>query len=654
MNTLPPLRFVYLEDDDSAVELVRSLIGAEGVVCELVHAYDERSYREALAARTPDLILSDYNLPDIDGATALALRGELCPEAPFVFVSGALGEATAIDLLKAGATDFVLKDALPRLVPSVRRCLAEAAIERDRRRAQASLRESEARFRRLAENAPDVIFRYALDTVPGRCEFISAAVERITGYRPEDFYADPNFPVHFVHPDDRHLVLAIVERREIPAGAAEIRWIARDGRTIVTDQRFVPVFDDEGRLVALEGVARDVTQVKNEAERRRQLEAQLHQAQKMESIGTLAGGIAHDFNNILTGILGFAEIAGYSLGPNDPAREAIEEIRKAGLRARDLVAQILTFSRQKEIQLVPLDLARAVGDALKFLRASVPATIAIERRLVSGMVNADPTQIHQIVLNLCTNAVHAMGAGPGTLYVAVEPVELDAALAATMPKVQPGPHVCLLVRDTGHGMDAEMQRRIFEPFFTTKQPGEGTGLGLPVVLGIVGAHGGGLALESAPGVGTTFRLYFPAATAAAPVQEVAQPVESGRGERILVVDDETSIGSFAAVRLEQQNYRAFVYDDPRRALAAVRAAPRSFDAVVTDLAMPGMTGLDLLRAIRAEGANLPAVVVTGNREVLPPRALEALPRTVLVEKPFTGNDLARALRGLLRPPSSPP
>ncbi len=651
MTTLPPLRLVYLEDDESAVELVRSLLAVEGLVCDLIHAYDERSYREALAARRPDIVLSDYNLPDIDGAGALELRGQLCPDAPFVFVSGAIGEATAIDLLKAGATDFVLKDAMPRLVPSIRRCLAEAAIERDRRRAQASLRESEARFRRLAENAPDVIFRYALDTTPGRCEFISAAVERITGYRPEEFYADPNFPVHFVHPDDRHIVLAIVERRELPPQAAEIRWIARDGRTIVTDQRFVPVHDDEGRLVALEGVARDVTQVKSEAERRRQLESQLFQAQKMESIGTLAGGIAHDFNNILTGILGFADIATFSLRTGDPARDAIDEIRRAGLRAKDLVAQILTFSRQGEVRRAPLDLGRAVGEALKFLRASTPASIAIERRLKTGIVSGDPTQVHQIVLNLCTNAIHAMGREKGTLTVTVEPVEVDAALAATMPKASPGPHVCLAVSDTGHGMDAEMQRRIFEPFFTTKKAGEGTGLGLPVVLGIVNAYGGGLTLESAPGAGTTFRIYLPAVASVAEGEVAATPIVPGRGERVLVVDDETSIGSFTVVRLEQLNYRAFAYDDPRRALAAVCAAPASFDAIVTDLTMPGMTGVALVRAIRALGIALPAVLVTGNKEAVPAAALESLSRLVVVEKPFVGADIARALHTVLNPPS---
>ncbi len=623
------LRIVYLEDDQSAFELVSSLLAAEGFAGQVEHVLDEADYRAALAPIAPDLILSDYSLPTMDGKTALDLRRELCPATPFIFVSGALGEAMAIDLLKAGVTDFVFKDALPRLVPSIRRCLAEAKEHSKRLRAEESLRESEARFRRLAENAPDVIFRYNLDTTPGRCEFISAAVERLTGYQPEEFYEDPQLPVKFVHPDDRHIVLSIIQHRQIPGIAAEIRWITRDGRIIVTDQRFVPVYDADNRLVALEGIARDVTQVKGDAERRRSLETQLFQAQKMESIGTLAGGIAHDFNNILTGILGFTEIAALSLKTDDPARGSLEEVRKAGLRARDLVAQILTFSRQKETRHVALDLSRAVGEALKFLRASAPATIKIERHLAGGTVNADPTQIHQIVLNLCTNAIHSMRDRPGTLFVAVEPVAVDETLAATMPKVAIGNYLCLVVRDAGHGMDETTLRRVFDPFFTTKQPGEGTGLGLPVVQG------------------STFRVYLPASNQAEqPASEVAR-VAPGRGEHVLVVDDESSVGAFTGVRLEQYNYRVLVYDDPRRALASVRANPQKFDALVTDLTMPGLTGVDLVRELRAAGVAIPVVIMTGNRATVPASLLATMKDVALVEKPFAGEDLTRALRLLL-------
>ncbi len=650
MNPTAATRIVFLEDDESAFELVRSLLEAEGFSVELTHAYDEETYRAALAPRHPDVILSDYNLPTIDGLTALEIRGRCCPEVPFILVSGALGEAVAIDLLKAGVTDFVLKDALPRLIPAIRRSLAEASEHRQRVQAQLSLRESEERFRRLAENAPDVIFRYTLETMPGRCDYISAAVERLSGYRPQEFYRNARLPFRIVHPDDRGIIAALIFRRELPAAAAEIRWIARDGRVVVTDQRFVPVHDAEGRLVALEGIARDVTAEKAEADRRRTLELQLNQAQKMESIGALAGGIAHDFNNILTGILGFTELAQLELGDRPAARQSLDEVRKAGFRAKELVAQILTFSRQSEARQVPLDLARVVAEALKFLRSSAPATVAIERQLASCSVCGDPTQIHQVVLNLCTNALHAMRGRAGTLAVRIEPVEIDAALAAAMPKVEAGPHACLTVGDTGHGMDEATLARVFDPFFTTKPVGEGTGLGLSVVQGIVATHRGGIQVESAVGRGTTFRVYFPVCAQ----RELAGPapaaVVPGTGQPVLVVDDETSVATFTGVRLQQLNYRPAVYHDPRRALAAVHAAPRRFAALVTDFTMPGVTGIELIREVRRVAGPLPAVLITGNRGALP---AELPPELILLDKPFSGDDLGHALHRLLSSPVSP-
>lgn len=647
MKTPDRLRIVYLEDDQSAFELVRSLLEAEGLVCDFVHVLGEDDYRAALAPLAPDAILSDFNLPMYDGLAALELRGILCPEVPFIFVSGALGESKAIELLKSGVTDFVFKDALPRLVPTIRRCLAEAKEHRERKQAEHSLRESEARFRRLAENAPDVIFRYRVEPSGFSCDYISAAVERISGYRPEEFYASRRMVIRIAHPDDQPILLEMLATRKVLNEIKEIRWIARDGRTIVTEQRYVPVLDESGRLVAVEGIARDITAVVQEEERRRSLEAQLVQAQKMESIGTLAGGIAHDFNNILTGILGFTEIARMSLQPGDEIHGSLDEVRKAGLRARDLVAQILTFSRQKETRHVPLDLARAVAEALNFLRASAPATVAIERRLVSGTVLADPTQIHQVMLNLCTNALHAMRDRQGELFVSVEPVAVDEDLAAQMPKVSPGNYLCVLVRDNGHGMDEATLRRVFDPFFTTKKPGEGTGLGLAVVQGIVSTHGGGIILESKVGVGTTFRIYLPVSTQSLANTSANAPVALGRGERVLVVDDESSVGTFTGVRLEQLNYRVRVFQDPRRALAAVRADLRAYDVLVTDLTMPGHTGIELIREVRAARALIPAVIVSGNSGLLEPEVLKDLGRVAVLAKPFTGEELSRVLRTLL-------
>jgi PAS domain S-box-containing protein len=764
-----PLRIVYLEDDLGAYELVRALLAADGIEANVEHVDDAAGYRRALTPLPPDLVLSDFNLPDIDGLAALALKKELCPAVPFIFVSGALGEETAVDALRNGAIDFVLKGSLARLASSVRRALAESTEHRERLRAEQSLRASEERFRRLTANAPDAIFRYRFEPAPGY-EYISPAIEAIVGYRPEEFYADPELATRLVPAGERDELRTIARSRIVPLGIREIRWLAHNGRTVVTEQRFVPVRDELGQLVAVEGIARDITdrkhteeqihllseaieqspvgvvitdaqnhalfanarllemcgyenselldrdpqllfspenpselrsemtqvlrsgqtwqgdfvcrrkngqdytvrasiapifdkdgRVKNylaihedvtaardEQARRRQLEAQLFQAQKLETIGTLAGGIAHDFNNILTGILGFTEIASLSLPEDHPAHNDLQEVRKAGTRAKDLVAQILTFSRQKGAQQIPLELASAVSEALKLVRASTPATIEIERDLQPGRVRADPTAVHQIVLNLCTNAVHAMRGRVGRLTVRVTPFAAAEPLNDTIPKLKPGSYLCLSVGDTGHGMDEATLKRLFEPFFTTKKAGEGTGLGLALVRGIVNAHSGSLRIASRPGVGTTFDIFLPICIETEPKAESVSAIVPGNGESIAVVDDEKSVAAFVGARLDQLKYRTTVFNDPREALGAIRTDPVRFDLIVTDLTMPHLTGRDLVEALRTAGIAAPAVLMSGFcNDSLDSDDIAHLGRTVLLPKPFNGDDLARAVREAL-------
>ena len=400
--------------------------------------------------------------------------------------------------------------------------------------------------------------------------------------------------------------------------------------------------------VRLERLVEERTQELNAGiERRRRLEVQLQQAQKLESLGTLAGGIAHDFNNLLTSILGHCELAGFSVGDNAALQADLHEIRAAGLRARDLVAQILTFSRQHNVKLAPVDLSSPVSEALKLIRASTPATIEIVARLTSGTVMADATQIHQVVVNLCSNAIHAMRSRPGRLEISLDRVEVADSLAAELPSLPSGPAMRLMVADAGVGMDAATLDRIFDPFFTTKPPGEGTGLGLTIVQGVVHSHHGAVRVRSVPGSGATFELFFPLTAATAAVPPPADPVPQGRGEEILVVDDDRSVAAFVKQRLEQLGYRPTVFNDPRAALAEVSAAPRRFHGLVTDLTMPGLTGEQLIRQCRAAGADFPAVLITGYGTDALHSSLPSLPRCTLLPKPFNGEDLVHALARLL-------
>ncbi len=424
-----------------------------------------------------------------------------------------------------------------------------------------------------------------------------------------------------------------------------------DGRQIPVRAAHSPILADDGTILSHLILEEDISEWLSEQERRQGLEAQLFQAQKLESLGTLAGGIAHDFNNILTAILGCCELAQLSTAPTDPNAELLREIRTSGLRARDLVVQILTFSRKNLANLAPVELAAIVADALKLVRASTPATIKIAQELAPGSVYADATQIYQVVVNLCTNAAQAIGNRPGRISVAVQPCTLGTDRPAELHKLAPGPYLRLLVADTGHGMDATTRQRIFDPFFTTKPTGEGTGLGLSIVQGIVAAHHGALTVQSTVGEGTTFELYFPRTAAAPlPADTTATPTAGGQQE-ILVVDDEPSIAKYVTVRLRKLGYRATAFGDSREALATVQQEPTRFQAIVTDLTMPHMTGVELLQRLHREGPSLPSIIITGYNQDFARTQLETLPRCVVLQKPFTGEDLSRALAQLLPPAS---
>ncbi len=414
----------------------------------------------------------------------------------------------------------------------------------------------------------------------------------------------------------------------------------------------IPNKDINGKVAGIIGFAQDVTKYEESEREKKELQERITRAEKLEAISTLAGGIAHDFNNILGAILGYTQLIELEIEPDSRAWNYIERILTASDRAKNLIQQILAFSRQGEPEKLPVDISVVIKEALKLLEASVPADIEIRRNVNSnlGAVLADQTQIHQVLMNLCTNALHAMDNNDGRLGISLNPISMDENEAAAHHDISPGPYLKLTVSDTGCGMTPEIAGRIFEPYFTTKAPGEGTGMGLASVHGIVKEHGGTIMVESEPGGGSSFHALFPVIEEEIRSEIIDKESLATGDERVLFVDDETPLVDIWSRMLTNLGYTITGVTDPIKALNVFRANPHDYDIVITDMTMPMMTGYDLARKIIRIRPEIPVVLCTGFRKGFSKeKARDAGVRDFLL-KPLTVMDLARTIRKLLDNP----
>jgi PAS domain S-box-containing protein len=515
----------------------------------------------------------------------------------------------------------------------------------ERQQAEEALRRSEEKFRTVADFTYDWEYWVAPD---GSYNYMSPSCERITGHSVADFMQDPDLMGKITHLDDREAVLEHIHQDltsskvrslffRILAASGEERWIAHICQ---------PVFTADGRHLGRRISNRDITKYRQAEDEKIKLESQLRQAQKMEAIGTLAGGIAHDFNNILTPIIMFSEIAQRELADDSPIRPFIDQVIKSSNRASDLVKQILSISRQTERKPIFMELGPNVKESLKLMRASLPATIEIQQDLnpESDWIMADPTEIYQVAMNLCTNAAHAMQDTGGVLGVRLRNITLEHSESAFGLDLKPGHYLCLAVRDSGHGIPPEIIERIFEPYFTTKEMGEGTGLGLALVHSIARSCGGGTEVTSEPGKGTTFQVFFPVLEKVDQTEsETLVPLLRG-SERILLVDDEPDIVAGAKIILEKLGYRVETFSNGQEALEAFWADSDRFDLIFTDQTMPQLTGMELAQEIVKVRPRLPIVICTGFSESLTPEQIRAMGIAELVMKPLTPGKLADAVR----------
>jgi PAS domain S-box-containing protein len=636
-----PLKVLIAEDSLADAELAVLELQRAGFEPDWQRVDTEAAFLEQLD-QEPDLVLSDYQMPGFNGFRALELLKEHGLEVPFILVSGTVGEDLAVTAMKNGAADYLLKDRMVRLGPAVAHAMAEFQLRRERALADQALRASEKRFKALFDQAA-VGFAQA-EIASGRFTQVNQRFCEIVGRSRNEMEELTFFGIS--RPEDLELDRETFRRLK----AGDVRESTHEKRYLRTDGSEVWVSLTVSAMWAAGEAPDYIIAVVQDVTERKKLEEQFRQAQKMEAIGTLAGGIAHDFNNILAAIGGYTELARMILKGNSQARIYLTHVLQAANRATDLVRQILTFSRPQPQELLPLQLSPVVAETFKLLRATIPTTIEFNLALATNAptVLADSTQIHQILMNLGTNAWHAMKDRTGRLSVKLERWVVDAAQAATLPRLKPGIYARVSLSDTGCGMNQATLGRIFEPFFTTKPPGEGTGLGLAVVHGIMDHHGGAVTVQSEPDKGTLFQLYFPA-HAGVPILTPTEegPVPRGNGERILVVDDEEMIAEMIQRALGVLGYTVEFATQPEVALEKVRTDPEGFALVLTDQTMPGMTGLllaNLLKKIRPE---LPVIMMTGYPAELMSEKVAAAGIRQLLLKPITIRMLGTAVHAAL-------
>ncbi len=641
-----PLRILMVEDSASHAKLVAAELRRSSLAAEITRVEESETMRAALRGGRWDVILCDWSLPRFDALAALKIARELQADVPFLIVSGTVGEDLAVEAMRAGANDYVLKDRLARLAPAIERELRESKARQAQRRL-------EARFRAIVERSAEAV---TLNAEDGRILYASPAATAILGVVP-DALLGARFLDH-VYPDDRDAVrerMAEVRKPQVEANKQEFRVQRPDGSVCWVEATRTNRLDDAdiGAVVCHFG---DISERKRaEAGRReaeealRQSEVQLRHAQKMEAVGRLAGGVAHDFNNILSVIMTYVDLALLELRSSDPLRADIEEVQRAAVRAAGLTRQLLMFSRQQVLAPKVVDLHEVLAGTQRMLERILGEDIDLVLRPPKqrGRVKVDPSLIEQVVLNLVVNARDAMPTG-GQLTIETENVVLDEDYAARHLPATPGDFVLLAVSDTGTGMDAATQAHIFDPFFTTKETGKGTGLGLSIVFGIVQQSGGTVWVYSEPGRGTTFKVYLPRVDAELEgPRSVAIPATLRGTETIVLVEDEEQVRNVVVNVLRRQGYRVIVATSPAEALRTAEVDPENIDLLLTDVVMPGMSGPELARRFVALRPDTKVLCMSGYTDdsVVRHGVLEA--GAAFLQKPITPGALASKLREVL-------
>ncbi|MGB8701583.1 MAG: PAS domain S-box protein [Thermosynechococcaceae cyanobacterium] len=758
----PPLQVLIVEDSEDDMLLMLRELRRGGYTLDSVRVETSEQMQAELDRQPWDLVIADYTLPDFSAIDALKLVRAQHQDWPFIIVSGTITEETAVAAMKAGAHDYITKSNLARLLPAIERELREAEDRQKRHRAEQALRESEERFRQLAENIVESVF-WISDPQSAQLLYVSPAYEHIWGRSCESLYVNCMEWQDAIHPEDQqrvrtnflaqaltgrydeeyriirpdgsmrwirdrgfpirnasgdpYRVVGIAEditprkhsEQKIREQAAlldiasdaifvrdlehrilywnqgaerlygwlsaeavgrkasellqedtaetsnilqialdqgewrgELRKVTKAGKTVIVEGRWTLVRDEAGRPKSILSVNTDITEKK-------QLEAQFLRAQRLESLGTLASGIAHDLNNILTPILAIAPLLPLDLPPlSKSSRQLLEMLDESAKRAADLVKQILTFARGLEGERAPVQIKHLLRELDQMMHSTFPKSITATCNSASSdlwLVSANATQLQQVFMNLCVNARDAMPQG-GILSIVAENKRIDETDVRLNLGAKVGPYVAIAFTDTGTGISPEHIDRIFDPFFTTKAVGEGTGLGLSSAMGIVKNHGGFITVHSEVGQGTQFQVCLPAIANIETPSAKSRDLPLGRGELILVADDEANIRKTLKMTLENQNYKVLTANDGLEAISTYTAHQTDIKAVLMDIMMPSMGGDSAIRALQQCNPQVKVIVCSGvaTRETLP----QTLGIKAFLSKPFTADDLLHTLHSVLK------
>ena len=640
------IRILYIDDDKLDRELVRDVLEKEHGGFDVAEASDKLEFEVLLKSSDFDLVLSDFNILGFEGIDVINAVHKINPQIPVVIVTGTGSEEIAVKSLLQGASDYVIKRSrhIQRLPQTIKAAIERKKLADDRENAVRSRDEALQRLKLALRFSNIGLWDWDLKS---GVLFFSTEWKKQLGYADHELEASYDAWESRLHPDDKPSTIKALERYingEIPKYDLEFRLRHRDGSYRWIHARGEMIRDEKNIPCRMLGCHIDITKNKK-------IEQKLLQSQKAEAIGTLAGGIAHDFNNILSSVIGYTELAMHDVEKETVVFRHLSEVLASGKRAKDLVRQILIFGKHSKTEFKPISINSVVTEALNMLKATIPASIDIRLSICNEtlIVNGDDTQIHQVIVNLFTNAWHAISADDGIIAVELNTADLDENDVTRFPDFEPGPYVKISVADNGGGILPEHLNSIYDPYFSTKTPDKGTGLGLAVVAGIIKSHHGHISVYSEAGKGTTFSVYLPQSAKKlldGDSFKTAEEFPTG-SETILFIDDESSIAKMQKQILEKRGYTVTTFTDSEDAVAAFRKAPEKYALVITDMTMPKMTGDRVASAVKETRPQTPVILCTGFSERVNAHDAAKLKIDAFLMKPVEKAVMAKTIRRLL-------